>query len=184
MGLKFDDIVSVAGKSGLYKILKPTKNGYIVEELQDQRQKLALGPNHRVSMLKEISIYTTDGEGSIPLIEVYQKVKAKFSEKLPVESKDDTDKLFSFLKEIVPNYDSEKVYHSDVKKLVSWYNFILKEDKNISFIEEKESKDSKDDLAKAGKSTKAKKKPSTTKIKANKPIKGNTKPQSIPRKAS
>ena len=118
------------------------------------------------------------------MIDVYNSVKTKFSDKLPVDSKDDADKLFAFLKDIVPNYDAEKVYHSDVKKLVAWYNLILSEDKNISFKEEEEVKDSKEETSKTAKATKTKKKPSSTKTSAPKTIKGNTKPQSIQRKAS
>ncbi|QNL22179.1 DUF5606 domain-containing protein [Hyphobacterium sp. CCMP332] len=139
MKLNFDEIVSVAGKGGLYKILKPTKNGYIVEELNDSRKKMVLGPNHRVSLLKEISIYTTDQEGAIPLKDVYGKIKSKYSDALPVSSKDDSSELFTFLGGIVPEFDADKVYHSDVKKLVAWYSLILEEDPNISFKEDEKS---------------------------------------------
>lgn len=139
MSLVFDDIVSVAGKGGLFKILKPTKNGYVVEELHEKRKKIVLGPNHRVSLLKEISIYTTDGEGSVPLKDVYRIVLEKYNTELPVNPKDSSDDLFSFLSEILPNFDNERVYHSDVKKLISWYNLILKENPKMDFKEEEES---------------------------------------------
>ncbi|MEQ8361025.1 MAG: DUF5606 domain-containing protein [Cytophagales bacterium] len=154
MKLNFDEIVSVAGKGGLYKILKPTKNGYIVEELNDSRKKMVLGPNHRVSLLKEISIYTTDQEGAIPLKDVYEKIKSKFSDALPVSSKDDSNALFSFLGGVVPEFDADKVYHSDVKKLVAWYSIILEEDPGISFKDDEKSeaaseKDEKKKVSKA-----------------------------------
>ncbi len=139
MKLNFDEIVSVTGKGGLYKILKPTKNGYIVEELNDSRKKMVLGPNHRVSLLKEISIYTTDQEGAIPLKDVYKKIKGKYATSLPISSKDDSSELFSFLEEVVPQFDTDKVYHSDVKKLVAWYSIILAEDPEISFKDEEKS---------------------------------------------
>jgi hypothetical protein len=142
MDLSFDEIVSVAGKGGLFKILKPTKNGYIVEEMSDSRKKLVIGPNHRVSLLKEISIYTTDNEGAIPLRDVYSKVLEKYNKELPVSPKDDSEDLFSFLGEVVPEFDAERVYHSDVKKLVSWYGIIMKEAPEISFEEVGENADS------------------------------------------
>ncbi len=151
MKLNFDEIVSVAGKGGLYIIVKPTKNGYIVEELTDARKKMVLGPNHRVSLLKEISIYTTDEEGATPLKDVYLKVKNKFAKELPVSSKDSSEDLFAFLAGVIPNFDTEKVYHSDVKKLVSWYGLILNEDPDISFKEEKEAKEQEKDTAKTSK---------------------------------
>lgn len=166
MKLNFDEIVSVAGKGGLYKIVKPTKNGYIVEELADARKKMVLGPNHRVSLLKEISIYTTDQEGAIPLRDVYLKMKNKYSKDLPVSTKDDSKALFDFLAEIVPDFDSEKVYHSDVKKLVSWYGLILSEDPEISFKED-DDKDSKDKIDEKLKSTKSKTKPKKAPVAKN-----------------
>lgn len=139
MSLKFDEIVSVAGKSGLYKVLKPTKTGYIVEELENSKKKLVLGPNHRVSMLKEISIYTMDEEGSKPLNEIYDDFKSKYGKNLPVNPKDDSEALFSFLEEVIPNYDSDKVYHSDIKKLISWYQSLMEKDDQLSFAEEIEA---------------------------------------------
>lgn len=185
MNLSFDEIVSVAGKGGLFRILKPTKNGYIVEELSNSRKKLVIGPNNRVSLLKEISIYTNDTEGAIPLRDVYARVKAKFNHELPVSPKDDSSKLFAFLGEIVPEFDGERVYHSDVKKLVSWYGIIMQETAEITFEEEEESaaEETKTE-AKKTKSADAKEpasKPKTTKTpKPNKPVsaskKGGAKP--------
>lgn len=160
MSLKFDEIVSVAGKSGLFKVLKPTKNGYIVEELNDSRKKLVLGPNHRVSLLKEISIYTTDAEGAVPLRDVYEKIYKKYKADLPVSAREEKDELFDFLADIVPDFDSEKVYQSDVKKLVSWYNTIITEDPEISFKEDKETKSGEPkEVAETKKSTDTKAKP-------------------------
>jgi hypothetical protein len=138
MDLVFDDIVSVAGKGGLFKILKPTKTGYIVEELNDSKKKMVLGPNHRVSLLKEISIYTTDTEGAVPLNLVFEKIREKHGQKLPCAPKDDSGTLFSFLGDILPEFDAEKVYHSDVKKLVSWYNLLSEIKSDIVFVEKVE----------------------------------------------
>ncbi len=187
MKLNFDEIVSIAGKGGLYKILKPTKNGYIVEELKESRKKLVLGSNHRVSLLKEISIYTTDTEGAVALREVYAEIQKKYKIELPVDAKEDSDALFSFLKEVVPNFDSEKVYQSDVKKLVSWYGIITQEDPEISFVEEEvkeeaqaEQKDALDIQKTAKPKTKTRK--AAPVKKANAPAKMVTKKPVTPQK--
>lgn len=171
MSLKFDEIVSVAGKGGLFKVLKPTKNGYIVEELGNSKKKIVLGPNHRVSLLSEISIYTTDTEGARPLKEVYNAIHKKYNKELPVSPKDDKDELFDFIKDIVPDFDPERVYHSDAKKLVSWYMQLMKEAPEISFEEEKDSKEK--DSESGNKEKSASKKPSDIKPKANKTPKVN-----------
>ena len=188
MELTFDEIVSVAGKGGLFKILKPTKNGYIVEELSGSRKKIVLGPNHRVSLLKEISIYTTDGEGAIPLRDVYAQVKSKYNADLPVKPKDDSSDLFKFLGEVVPEFDSERVYHSDVKKLVSWYGIIMQEAPEISFEEDAEEEKSESDSAskssEAKKEKSATKKPTASKPKSKKPAASNKQASSAKKGAS
>ena len=116
-------IASIAGKGGLFRIMKPTRTGVIVEPLNDQKKKLVIGANYRVSVLQEVSIYTTDGEGSIPLEEVFAKIQQEFGDDLGVDTSD-AEELKAFLKHVVPNYDTERVYTSDMKKLVNWYNIL------------------------------------------------------------
>ena len=120
------DIASIAGRSGLYKIVKPTRNGVIVETLDDKKSKAVFGSTSRVSILKEVSIYTTDSEGSVPLGEVLKRIYEKYEDKLELSNKSSGAELQAFLEEIVPDYDVEKVYASDMKKLVAWYQIILK----------------------------------------------------------
>ena len=116
-------IASIAGKGGLFRIMKPTRTGVIVEPLNDQKKKLVIGANYRVSVLQEVSIYTTDGEGSIPLEEVFAKIQQEFGDDPGVDTSD-AEELKAFLKHVVPNYDTERVYTSDMKKLVNWYNIL------------------------------------------------------------
>ena len=116
-------IAAIAGKGGLFRIIKPTRTGVIVEPLDDQKKKLVIGANYRVSVLQEVSIYTTDSEGSIPLEEVFAKIQQEFGHDPGVDASDN-EELKAFLKHVVPNYDTERVYTSDMKKLVSWYTIL------------------------------------------------------------
>lgn len=122
--MNLSEIASIAGKGGLFHILKPTRGGVIVETLDDQRKKMVLGANHRVSVLKEVSIYTTDSEGSVPLEAIFQKIYAEFDNDLGVETTSDPEELKAFLQHILPQYDEDRVYLSDMKKLVGWYNIL------------------------------------------------------------
>jgi hypothetical protein len=118
------EVASVSGRSGLFKIVKPTKTGVILETIDAQAKKFVAGSNERVSILNEIAIYTTDAEGSVPLEKVLQTIHSTFGNNLPVDSKASNDALFDFLGKILPNFDASRVYVSDIKKLVSWYTIL------------------------------------------------------------
>jgi hypothetical protein len=118
------EIATVSGKGGLFRLLKPTRSGVILESIDEQKSKLVAGPQYRVSLLKEISIYTTGKESSVPLEEVLSRVFEKHGASLPVQPKSSSEELFSFIEEVVPEYDKERVYSSDIKKLVAWYTIL------------------------------------------------------------
>ncbi|HXA01151.1 MAG TPA: DUF5606 domain-containing protein [Cytophagaceae bacterium] len=122
MNLK--DIASISGKSGLFKVIKPTRTGVILETIDGLKSRVVANANNRVSILQEISIYTTGTEASIPLEKVFTMIYEKFNKSLKVDSKSDPHALKSFLADIVPDYDTERVYNSDIKKMVSWYLLI------------------------------------------------------------
>jgi outer membrane biosynthesis protein TonB len=124
--MKLKEIATISGKPGLYKIFKPTKNGVIVESLDDKKQKMVVGSNHRVSILQEVSIYTTDKEGSKPLAEVLHKITQEYKDGLSLNAKSSNQELEDFMLKIVPEYDKTKVYVSDMKKLVGWYGILQK----------------------------------------------------------
>ncbi len=122
-----NEIATVAGKSGLFKVLKPGRSGLVVESLDEKKIKFVTTPNHKVSVLKEISIFTKNEEGAIGLDDVLRKINKEFGSDPGIDSKSSNDELMSFLEFLVPEYDKERVYPSDVKKLVHWYQIILKE---------------------------------------------------------
>ena len=125
--MTFNDIAAVSGKSGLFKVIKPTRTGLILESLDANKSKLITGPHHRVSLLAEISIFTTDVDKTVPLDDVFIEIKKQFNDDPGIDGKSDKEELFAFLKEIVPDYDPDRVYASDVKKLLNWYDILFKE---------------------------------------------------------
>jgi hypothetical protein len=119
MALK--DFASVSGKPGLWKVIKPARTGLILESYDDKKTKLITGPNHRVSVLDEISVYTNDVDKTIPLQEIFQKIFDEFAGDPGVDTKSDADELRAFMEHVAPDHDTDRVYGSDIKKIVGWY---------------------------------------------------------------
>src|SRR5688572_30159235 len=111
--MTLDEIATLSGKGGLYKVFKPAKSGVILESLDEAKTKLVATPNHRLSILSEISIYTTTKEGTVPLAEVLKKINTLFGDDLGLDSDADANELKSFLKSVLPEYDENRVYVSD-----------------------------------------------------------------------
>jgi hypothetical protein len=124
--MKLTEIASVSGKGGLFKIVASTKSGLILESLDDAKTKLVAGSTQRISILHEISIYTTTKEGTVSLDEVLKKIYASFGNDPGIDSESDNSELKAFLKSVLPEYDEDRVYVSDIKKLVKWYSILVK----------------------------------------------------------
>jgi len=141
-------ILSISGKPGLYKMVGETKSGLIVESLDDHK-KFPVFSHEQISSLKEISIYTeTD---SVSLKEVLKKVR-EFQQDKPVDNpkKASSSELKALFDQIVPDYDKDTVYVSDMKKVFTWYNLLLQndmldftedEDEGVAETEEKPSEE-------------------------------------------
>jgi len=125
--MEISEIASVSGKGGLFRILKPGKAGVILESMDAAKTKIVAGATLRVSVLNEISIYTTTKEGTVPLEEVLQKINAQFGNDLGVDGDSDGKELQAFMKSVLPEFDVDRVYVSDIKKLIKWYGIIAKE---------------------------------------------------------
>lgn len=124
--MNFKDIASVAGKPGLYKIIKPTRSGVILEALDEKKSKLVAGMSMRVSVLSDISIYTLTEEGAEPLESVMKKIEATYKGDTGVDATASDAELRAFLKSVLPEFDQDRVYVSDIKKLNAWYLLIHK----------------------------------------------------------
>jgi len=122
--MELSDIASISGKGGLFKVVKPGKSGVLLESLDAARTKVVAGASNRMSLLSEISIYTTTKEGTIGLQEVLMKINKDFGTDIGVDGNSDANELKSFLKSVLPEYDQDRVYVSDIKKLVKWYSVL------------------------------------------------------------
>ena len=124
--MELSDIASVSGKGGLFKVLKPGKSGVILESLDDSKTRIVAGATQRMSLLSEISIYTTTKEGTVPLEEVLKKIHTTYGADTGIDADADSNELRAFIKSILPEYDENRVYTSDIKKLVKWYSILVK----------------------------------------------------------
>jgi hypothetical protein len=122
--MEFSEIAAVSGKGGLFKVLKPTRTGVILESLDAEKKKLVVNAGQKVSVLSEISIYTTDAEGSVPLEQVFHSVHTAFKGDTGIEADASKEELYAFLRTVLPQFDDRQVYPSDIKKLVSWYQIL------------------------------------------------------------
>jgi len=120
------EIATVSGKGGLFKVVAPTKSGVILESLDDSKTKLVATTNHRLSLLNEISIYTTTKEGTTALEIILKSMHSSFGDDLGVDLNSDASELKAFMKAVLPEYDESRVYVSDIRKLVKWYDTLLK----------------------------------------------------------
>ena len=125
--MELKDIAAVSGKGGLFKILKPTKTGVILESLDASKTRLVATIHHKISVLEEISIYTTTQEGTVPFKEVLYTIFEEFGDDTGLDKNSDADELKGFMGHVLPDYDEDRVYVSDIKKVVTWYNALLKE---------------------------------------------------------
>lgn len=115
-------ILSIGGKSGLYKMVGQTKTGFVVESMTDGKRMPAF-PSQQISVLEEISIFTT-GE-DMPLKDVFQRIYEKESGGAAPDHKADTGVITAYFEEVVPEYDRDMVRQSDMRKVLRWYNELL-----------------------------------------------------------
>ncbi|MBD8349003.1 DUF5606 domain-containing protein [Dysgonomonas sp. HGC4] len=127
-------ILSVSGKPGLFRLVSNAKNMVIVESLTDKR-RLPIYARDKVVSLGDIAMYTDEGE--VPLSEVLTKIQAKENgAQASVATNSKPDVLKKYFAEILPTYDRERVYDTDIKKLISWYNLLSAA--GIAFVSEEE----------------------------------------------
>ncbi len=130
MGL--DKILSISGKPGLFHLKTQTRGGFVAESLVDGK-KVSVSVQSNVSVLSEIAIYTLTEE--VPLRKVFKAINEKENGgQTSISHKDDKDSLEEYFFGILPDYDEDKVYASDIKKIVQWYNLLHKN--NLLELEE------------------------------------------------
>lgn len=139
MGL--DKILAISGKPGLYELTAQTRGGFVAKSMLDGK-KIAVNMRHNVSILSEIAIYTYTEE--IPLGEVFQKIKEKANGEEAISHKASKKELEDYFSEVLPDYDEDRVYASDMKKIFQWYNLLI-QNGFTDFSKEEKAEGNKDE---------------------------------------
>ncbi|MBN2521690.1 MAG: DUF5606 domain-containing protein [Bacteroidales bacterium] len=147
MNLK--DILSISGKGGLFKFISQGRTGIIVESFEDKKRTV-VHSSAKVSALEDIAIFTDTEE--VPLSDIFRKIYEKENGKETISHKSSSEELKTFMGEILPEYDKERVYVSDMKKLVQWYNLLIQ--MNLLKPEEEEKEKEEKEKKKEGKDEK------------------------------
>ncbi|MDR1729511.1 MAG: DUF5606 domain-containing protein [Prevotellaceae bacterium] len=130
-------ILSISGKSGLYELISQGKNMLIVESLKEKKRIPAYS-HEKIISLADIAIFADEGE--VPLKTVLSSIKKKENgAKATLDPKSDNKALREYFASILPDFDREKVYPTDIKKIISWYNLLIESGKDV-FTEESEEK--------------------------------------------
>ncbi len=138
--------MTISGKGGLYRVLSETRSGMLVESLTDGR-KIPVFATDRSSLLEDISIFTS--EGDVPLKEVLWKIHEHEGGELSIDPKADPAAAKAKFEEVLPEYDKDRVYMSDIKKVFTWYNLLFEKDL-ISKPESEDEKEAEDSQAESG----------------------------------
>ena len=140
--MSLDKILAIAGKPGLFKLVAQTRGGFVAESLIDNK-RLSVSVQQNVSVLSEIAIYTLTEE--IPLKQVFGNIKEKENGgQTSVGPKEGKDKLEEYFFDVLPDYDEDRVYASDIKKVLQWYNLLQKHDM-LNLLDDDASKDTSDE---------------------------------------
>jgi len=123
--MKLDKVLSISGKPGLYKLIAQTRGGFLAESFLDGK-KMPVSMRNNVSILSEIAIYTYTEE--IPLREVLQSILDKEDGQKAIDHKSSKKELIDYFRDILPEYDEDRVYASDIKKIIQWYNLLVSKD--------------------------------------------------------
>lgn len=121
--MQLEKIISISGKPGLYKLISQLKNGFIIEDVLTKK-KVSISNSSQVSLLDNIAMFTFDKE--VPLFEVFENVAKNNEYKETISHKSTEAELREFMTASLPDYDHERVYVSDIKKLAQWYNILHK----------------------------------------------------------
>ena len=136
--MSLEKVLSISEKPGLFKLITQTRSGFIAESLIDKK-RISVNVNSNVSLLSEIAIYTLTEE--VPLVDVFKKIRDKEDGKTAsISHKGSKDELEEYFFEVLPDYDEDRVYVSDIKKVVRWYN-LLQQNNMLNLLDEEKSKD-------------------------------------------
>lgn len=120
--MSLEKIMSISGKPGIFNLVLQTRTGFVVESLLDKK-KTTMKLNSNVSLLSEIAIFTYNEE--VKLFKVFKSIATKEDCKATISHKESNEVITAYFREILPEYDEDRVYLSDIKKVLNWYNILL-----------------------------------------------------------
>ena len=135
--MELDKVLSISGKPGLYELKAQTRGGFVAESMLDGK-KISVNIRHNVSLLSEIAVYTYTDE--VPLRDIFQKIYEKENGSEALSHKESKEKLEAYFAEVLPEYDVDRVYISDIKKILQWYNLLVS--KGVTTFEKAETQKS------------------------------------------
>lgn len=127
--------IAITGKPGLFNIISQSKGGFVVQSLVDKK-KFPISNSHNVSVLNDIAIYTYDKE--VPLRNIFLTIYEKENKKASISHKENNTTLINYFSEVLPDFDQERVYVSNIKKVLQWYNILVAAEFDFSTIQETE----------------------------------------------
>lgn len=120
--MSLQKILAISGKPGLFELKLQTRTGFVAESFLDGK-KITVGMRSNVSLLSEIAVYTYNEE--VKLAEVFKAIATKENDGLTaISHKDENGVLVAYFREVLPEFDEERVYPSDIKKIINWYNML------------------------------------------------------------
>lgn len=133
-------IVSISGQTGLFKMVAESKNNIIVESL-DTKKRIPVYSTAKVSALEDIAIYTETSD--VPLKDIFKAISEKEEGASALSHKSSGNELKKYFEEVIPDFDKDRVYVSDIKKVLQWYNMLL--EKEMLDFSEEEAEESKEE---------------------------------------
>ncbi len=120
--MKLDEYIAVSGMSDVYKLVTNKPNGLILADLDSGKTKFYPVRKHQFTPMASVAIYTL--EDTIPLVDVFARMKEKLGTLAVPKASEDKMKLLEYFENIVPDYDEDRVYVSDIKKVIKWFTFL------------------------------------------------------------
>lgn len=142
-----DIILAISGKPGLYRLVSQGHNMLIVETIDANKKRIPAGVRDRVTSLNDVSMYTDEDDK--PLMEIFENIKNKENGQAVAldYKKASAAELADFMATVLPNYDRDRVYNTDIKKLIQWYNILINNG-YTTFVEEEENTSETENAAK------------------------------------
>ena len=136
--MNLENLIAVSGLPGLYRMAANRSNGLIIEDVKTGKRRFASSRRHQFTPLESIAIYTDDGE-STELKKVFRNMLQQLGDNPPASTSAKPDELHEYFADILPNYDRDRVFPGDIKKVIKWFNYLNESGALSAEEEEKES---------------------------------------------